>query len=348
MYQTREPDTRPLVFISYAHESDAHRADVEALAAVLAENDIVVDYDMPHTKARTDWGLWAERAIAHADFVIVVASDAYRRAAEGDSGNASRGVQSEAALLRELLHADRRAWLGRILPVVLPGQSVSQLPLFLQPRSASHFVLPTITPAGLTELLEVLVGRSANPVPAARPAWVRLTEPATVRWRTGLPLPDPTGSTIEVHLVPTAVPAQLPVRRLATLAVELAEAGRAARLFAAAGIGSSDQVAWAHDRQAGLALYRDGQRSGWFPLASGALGCVDLVPRVADLITVLLRLDLPTPPAVAPTIGLELRRRPWKRRQIRIDADECVGLVTMQTEVADVADELVSRLCSRY
>lgn len=42
-------------------------------------------------------------------------------------------MQSEAALLRELVYGDRAMWLPKILSVILPGHGIDQIPLFLQP-----------------------------------------------------------------------------------------------------------------------------------------------------------------------------------------------------------------------
>lgn len=144
--------------ISYAHESEPHKAQVRELVTALSENGIDVDFDMKHIHRRMDWGLWVENSITTADYVIVVASDTYRRAARCDDGT-HPGVQFEAAILRDLLHGDRATWLRKILPVVLPGHRIDHVPLFLQPRVASRYVVDSIDAAGLTELLGVLTGR---------------------------------------------------------------------------------------------------------------------------------------------------------------------------------------------
>src|SRR5262245_56003567 len=92
--------------------------------------------------ARRDWYAWMLREIRAADFVIVVASPGYRAVGDGTQAHDSlRGVQAEAAVLRDLLYGDRETWLGRVLPVVLPGQSLDELTAFTQPHSASHFVM---------------------------------------------------------------------------------------------------------------------------------------------------------------------------------------------------------------
>jgi hypothetical protein len=68
-------------------------------------------------------------------------------------------VQAETAVLRDLLYRDRATWLRRVLPVVLPGNSLDDLPTFTQPHSASHFVVEALTDAGAESLMRTLTGR---------------------------------------------------------------------------------------------------------------------------------------------------------------------------------------------
>ncbi|MGW5740812.1 hypothetical protein [Amycolatopsis sp. NPDC003861] len=56
-----------------------------------------------------------------ADFVVVIASPAYRAVGDGlGLADCHRGVQTEAALLRDRLHADRQLWTKRILRSCCP------------------------------------------------------------------------------------------------------------------------------------------------------------------------------------------------------------------------------------
>ena len=69
--------------------------------------------------------------------MLVVASPAYRQRAEGDAGpGEGRGVQWEARLIRDLFYADQEAGMRRFVPVVLPGGSAEDIPLWLAPASA--------------------------------------------------------------------------------------------------------------------------------------------------------------------------------------------------------------------
>lgn len=147
---------RPRVFVSYAHDSPTHKDDVLKLAKALRDSGADVHLDQEFT-ARQDWFLWALRQIQDADFVIVVASPAYRLRAEGRAASdEGRGSQAEAAILRDKLTEDWATWTRKILPVVLPGASVADIPGFLQPYSATHYLVGAPTRAGIAELLAAM------------------------------------------------------------------------------------------------------------------------------------------------------------------------------------------------
>jgi hypothetical protein len=101
--------------------------------------------------------------------VLVIASPRYRLVGD-DSGptDMHKGVQSEAALLRELVYADRARWLPRILPVIFSGHQKDEIPLFLQPSTASHYVVRAFTVAESTELLRVILRQPAHVAPPVR------------------------------------------------------------------------------------------------------------------------------------------------------------------------------------
>jgi hypothetical protein len=155
------------VFISYTHD-DYHHTDAVLLFATFLARDCGFDVHMDRWELdrRRDWYLWAIEQVTTADFVIVIASPQCKRAADGTGGNLDHpGMQSEMSLLRDLLHGDRRTWLRKLLPVVLPGRSISEIPLFLQPTTADHYLVTDFTHAGAEDLLRVITG---NP-PYLRP-----------------------------------------------------------------------------------------------------------------------------------------------------------------------------------
>lgn len=157
----------PRVFISYAYDSEWHKQQVHAFARFLrVEGGIDVRFDLWDTGQRRDWSIWIIEQVRAADFVLVVASSAYKCRAEGKAGSSEgRGVQFEAALLRDLLNQDRDTWVHKVLPVVLPGRSIEEVPAFLQPYSASHYVVLSLTMDGVDELYRVITDQPRHPPP---------------------------------------------------------------------------------------------------------------------------------------------------------------------------------------
>lgn len=150
----------PRVFVSYAHESAEHKAQVLALATFLREAGVEAVLDMWADGARQDWYAWAIREMTAAHHILVVVSERYRATGDGNGPNTeNRGVQAESALLRELVHADRATWLPKVLPVILPGNDIDQIPLFLQPHTASHYHVASFDTTGAEELLRVILGQ---------------------------------------------------------------------------------------------------------------------------------------------------------------------------------------------
>ena len=136
----------PKVFISYAHDSVAHQDQVLEFATFLHGMGIKAVLDTWAAGSRLDWYAWMIEQITEADYVIVVASPMYRRTGDGlGPERQHRGVQSEAALMRELVYGARPGWLPTILPVLLPGHGIDEIPLFLQPYSATRFGVRAFT-----------------------------------------------------------------------------------------------------------------------------------------------------------------------------------------------------------
>ncbi|MET9002581.1 toll/interleukin-1 receptor domain-containing protein [Amycolatopsis sp. NPDC004169] len=162
------PRTGPArVFVSYTHDSPAHKGQVLAFSEFLVRNGVDVTLDQWHPGHRQDWYTWAIGGIEAADHVIVIASARYREVADGYApAGTNLGLQSEAALLREKLHTDRPAWTRKILPVVLPGHTADEIPRFLQPRTADHYPVADFTVAGCESLLRVLTAQPAHVKPA--------------------------------------------------------------------------------------------------------------------------------------------------------------------------------------
>ncbi|RKT55359.1 SEFIR domain-containing protein [Saccharothrix australiensis] len=195
---------RPRVFVSYANDSDEHTDAVHRFAARLrGELGVDVRFDLWERDRRRDWQEWAVRQIEEGDFVLAIASPRYKRLARPDSASLYDAASREEAvsrddaafqlvMLREHLAVDRPRWLPKILPVILPGYSADDLPAFLQPYTATRYVIP----AQLDELLRVLTGQPRDPLPGLGPS----VDPATLE-RPGLFRATPIGADLSRVLV---------------------------------------------------------------------------------------------------------------------------------------------------
>ncbi|GIM97332.1 toll/interleukin-1 receptor domain-containing protein [Paractinoplanes toevensis] len=148
---------RPRVFISYAQESPQHMADVTRLCDLLRGLGIDVRYDQDGQDTRRSWTDWTNVEISRSDFVIVVASRMYRAMSEGETDpQTHRGIRSEYDRLTDALHGNRDTWIKKILPVVLPGHTVEEIPRSFSPYTHDHYVVSAFTEHGAADLLAVL------------------------------------------------------------------------------------------------------------------------------------------------------------------------------------------------
>lgn len=320
----------PKVFVSYAHDSEDHKRDVLTLAALLMKCGVDVELDQWVVGRRQDWSAWAIQHMIQSDYVLVVASPHYRRVGDGQLlTGVNRGVQSETAVLRDLLHSDRATWLPKLLPVVLPGRNIDEIPVFLQPYSADHYQITKLTMSGIEDLLRTITQQPSQirpplgkvpvlepqPSPVEEPAvrWHLLDYPLPISWRSDLvtspgPFQPPA---LEVHLVPPNRQ-RVSARQLATFADDLVDLGRQRRLFTKVErltANAGDDVALAFSDSGGIAVHRTGQRSAWTDLPRGRIGSLliqqDVVERLVTLLNTLLEIDLPHPERLAPAAGLE-------------------------------------------
>ena len=153
------------VFISYAHDSEAHEEAVRDLWVFLRANGIDAQLDRVAAQRRQYWPLWMMDQVREADHILVIGSAAYKRRAEGRAEpDEGRGVQFEARLIRDAFYRDQRA-LDRFVPVVLPGGSKADIPDFLTPATSTVYRVSELTVAGTEGLLRLVTGQAAEVEP---------------------------------------------------------------------------------------------------------------------------------------------------------------------------------------
>jgi SEFIR domain-containing protein len=157
----------PRVFISYSHDSPTHKEQVRRLGELLrVDFGIDAHLDQWYDHDRRDWAAWVIDQIARAGFVLAMASPTFRERADGQApSHEGRGSQFEGALLRNKMTEDRAQWIRRILPVVLPGCSIDDIPEFLLPHSATHYIVDELTPDGIADIVAAIAGQSRYSMP---------------------------------------------------------------------------------------------------------------------------------------------------------------------------------------
>jgi hypothetical protein len=158
LFDTDTGRRRTRVFVSYAQESESHKNDVVTLCALLEDQGVDVRFDQQGQHIRRNWDTWTNTQILRSDYVIVVASPAYQAVGDGTlPTDLHLGIRSEYQRLADLLHRYRDTWTRKLLPVILPGRSVDEIPLTFLPGTGDYYRVDTITPEGAANLLRVLL-----------------------------------------------------------------------------------------------------------------------------------------------------------------------------------------------
>jgi len=184
----------PRVLISYAHDDQQHQELVRSFWTFLRHHGIDARLDVTAAAERQFWPDWMSEQIRDARFVIVVASPAYRERAEHRADpSEGRGVQWEARQLEELLYRDWAGGSRKIVPVVLPGGQVEDLPDWVLPVGGTTYRLRELTSESADALLRLLTGQPLD------------TEPplGQVQPRPPRPIAEQLGPPVRVGLLPT-------------------------------------------------------------------------------------------------------------------------------------------------
>ncbi|MFI0418824.1 SEFIR domain-containing protein [Spongiactinospora sp. 9N601] len=152
----------PRVFICYAHDDDPHIRLAVDFCALLVQMGVDVHMDKLAEGPRMDWGVWAINEIDEADFITILPSPMCKAAGDGRlPSQIHPGIQSELLIIRDKWHVDKEYWTPRLLPVVLPGEKLENVPTFLQPNCADHYIVDELTEEGIKDLLRAM-GRGGS------------------------------------------------------------------------------------------------------------------------------------------------------------------------------------------
>jgi RNA polymerase sigma factor (sigma-70 family) len=156
----------PTAMVCWAHGDDAWQETVVNCVVTLRELGIDADVDLFHQHDQdVDWSTYGPQAITDREFALVVVSHTYKDRWEGRADpQVGAGAAREANVLKALFNEDRKAFRRKVKIVILPGATVSDIPMELA-AAAQYFEVETIDETGLEDLLRTLAGRPAYVAP---------------------------------------------------------------------------------------------------------------------------------------------------------------------------------------
>lgn len=120
------------VFISYSHDSEAHRAFVLQLANRLRADGLTCEIDQYINGFPPEgWQRWMETQIEQADFVLLVCTENYFKRYRGQDAMGGRGVNFEGLVISQTLY-DAYYHNTKFIPVLPEGGSFDHVPLPLK------------------------------------------------------------------------------------------------------------------------------------------------------------------------------------------------------------------------
>ena len=146
------------VFISYSHDSDAHRERVLELSQRLRRDGIETFLDRYQQRGSPPegWPRWMLNGLNAATHVLCVCTETYHRRFLGQEVQGQgRGVDWEGALMSNALY-EARSRTNKFVPLVFSRVDEPHIPLPL--RGQTHYVLDTH--AGYEALFDALLGQA--------------------------------------------------------------------------------------------------------------------------------------------------------------------------------------------
>ena len=127
------------VFISYSHDSQAHRDFVRGVADQLRGDglDCVIDQYINGFPPE-GWLRWMEDQVEVADFVLLVCTETYLRRYRGHETDGGRGVTFEGVVISQTLY-DAYYRNTKFVPVLPEGGDFAHVPLPLKSYTAYTF-----------------------------------------------------------------------------------------------------------------------------------------------------------------------------------------------------------------
>lgn len=153
----------PSCFVSYSHDTAAHKDWVRSLAVQLQSHGVEVKLDQWDLRPGADLLNYMETSIRESDFVLLICSPMF--AAKANAGRG--GVGYEKAIVSAEVFEDSRS--EKFIPVLRSGTSGTSLPSYIKSRLYVDATDDERFEAVLEDLLRVLHGKPSFSRPPLGP-----------------------------------------------------------------------------------------------------------------------------------------------------------------------------------
>lgn len=150
---------QPMIFISYSHDSEAHKDWVLQLATRLRSNGVDVILDRWNLKLGSDMASFMERGLSKSKRIICVCSENYVKKANQGKGGAGYEKQIITA---EYITDQNTNW---VIPLIKNNSGEKKTPTFLTGRLYISFEEPLLYDTKYEELLRDILDEPVLPIP---------------------------------------------------------------------------------------------------------------------------------------------------------------------------------------
>jgi hypothetical protein len=146
----------PRVFLSYSHDSDAHKHWVRRLADDLTKNGVKTTFDQWDLHVGNDIGAFMEQSFRNATYIVLVCTEMFAEKANDRKGGVG---YEQAVFVGALLTSGEQG--SRFLPILRSGDPSNALPLYLRSRLFIDFRDDSGYGQALDQLLRRVFGTPA-------------------------------------------------------------------------------------------------------------------------------------------------------------------------------------------